>query len=216
MNKMLTLLCVCAAMSSAAVLQAATLTFTPSDADLEGLDHDYMYVWKISGVSLPAGEQITGASLSFDNIQDWNWQEDDHLYLRLLSSADINKAVNTDHVVSSWKTGIYRGYDNESGGDSLAAYGTALTTYVDTTAAAEDYTYQFNAAQKTLLGNLIAADGIFGIGFDPDCHYDNCGIQMKIDTARTPSVPAPGAFLLVGMGTAVVGWVRRSRLQSAK
>jgi hypothetical protein len=179
------------------------------------LDHDYLYVWKITPVSVPAGQQITGASLTFSNIQDWNWQENDSLYLRLLSVGNINSAV-ANHVVTGWTTDIYGGYDGEASGDGLSGYGTQLTIYHDTTADPENYTYTFTTDQKNLLAGLVAGDHAFGIGFDPDCHYDNCGIQMKIDTASMPSVPVPGAFLLVGMGTAVVGWVRRSRLQSAK
>ncbi len=195
MKKMLTVLCLCAAMSSVTVLRAGELTFTPSISDMQDLDHDYVYAWKISPVSVPVGEQITSASLTFLSIDNsMEPENNDALYVRLLSSANITSAVQSGKLSRPYPSShpnFYRGYDNETSGDALAAYGTQLTVYHDPDTSAHNYTYTFSDAALSTLAGLISTDHAFGIGFDPDCHYDNCGIQMKINTACTPSVPAP-------------------------
>jgi hypothetical protein len=63
----------------------------------------------------------------------------------------------------------------------------------------------FNSAQLDVL-RAYAVDGRIALGFDPDCHFYNCGVNFSINTAV---VPAPSAILLAGLGTTLVGWLRR-------
>ena len=61
------------------------------------------------------------------------------------------------------------------------------------------------------LGNLglfdeltqFVANGNFGIGLDPDCHYFNDGIEFKI-TTETRSVPDGGMTMML-LGSALIG-----------
>ncbi|MBN1490167.1 MAG: hypothetical protein JXA69_09635 [Phycisphaerae bacterium] len=102
--------------------------------------------------------------------------------------------------------------DNQGGSNYFASSGVLLTTYTDSNGIpgpAEDWTYQFTSAQiETLTG--FAANGVFGLGFDPDCHYYNNGITLTLETSpdSTP-IPAPGAAMLGMIGLAMVNAVRR-------
>ena len=64
---------------------AQAQTFTPSDKDLGDLDHHSAYTWRIGGVDL-TGLTITGATLEFDNIKNWN-SGDNRLHMHLLDTA---------------------------------------------------------------------------------------------------------------------------------
>jgi hypothetical protein len=56
--------------------------------------------------------------------------------------------------------------------------------------------------------NSALADGNFGIGFDPDCHYTNSGISMNI---QTRVVPEPISCVLFVVGSGVFGLASRRR-----
>ena len=206
-SKSIVLACIVTLGVIAISANADIYTFQPiPDIDLAGLDHHYYYIWEIKDFSLPADEPVIGASLFFDNINDWTVEDGDILYMRLLSKADITEADVTDDVVDLWKPGsdnnIYRGHDGQAVGDDLSDYGILLGTYTDDDPfpnPPEDFTYNFTQSQWESLDDLIRADGRFGIGLEPDCHYWNDGITLTIVT------PVPGAVLLGILGLGVAG-----------
>lgn len=171
------------------VSMAGATTYTFSAGDLGDLDHYYAYRWGIDW-SVPDGETIVGASLFFDDIKNWKWERND-LYVDLLPSA---------------REGVRRFYDRQAIGDFFAGWGgTSLVHYVDLPATAQDITYNFTDTNLSTL-MAYAADGNFGFGFDPDCHFWNDGVTFSIETAATP-IPAP--ILLLGTGLIGMAGFRR-------
>src|SRR6267378_3379359 len=80
--------------STAALLALLTLTganpgygisFTPSPADLGDLDHHLVFTWRIDNITLDPNS-ITGASLTFNNISNWD-ANPNVLHLHLLETA---------------------------------------------------------------------------------------------------------------------------------
>ena len=175
---------------------AAVYDFVPNPADLYDLDHYKYYTWGIEWAPA-AGEEITQVTLTIDNINNWQ-RETDILYVHLLN--DAQKGVRT-----------YT--DNQRGGDNLASWASGqilLDTYTDLNdypGPAEDYVYDFTGADITTL-NAYLANGLFGLGFDPDCHYYNDGVKLSVTTASN-TVPEPATLLLMASG--LLGGLRLRR-----
>jgi hypothetical protein len=182
----------------ACAANAAVYTYTPSPTDLYDLDHYSAYSWGIGWTH--TSEVITGAQLSFSKIYDWTVEANDTLWLNLLSNASSGVTVFND---------------NSAGGNYFQNYsGMLLGTWSDPNGGGPgtDVTFTFNSAAITAL-NGYAADGNFGLGLDPDCHYFNCGVKLTVTTDRQP-VPEPSTMLLFGLGLTAGGVVmmRRKRL----
>lgn len=165
------------------------------DATLGNLEHQSVYQWGIY-FSIPQGEVVTGAELSFANIYNWANEDDDVLYVHLLNFDSIPPFA--------WAIAT----DNEGGGDYWDGQGPLLFTYTDVSDnVPENFVYPFTQEQ---VGQLVDAlsDGNFGIGLDPDCHYFNDGVQMKI---TTKVVPEPVSTVLFLTGAGVMALVTRKR-----
>jgi hypothetical protein len=213
MKKVLFLLALCATTFSAS---AASFTFKPNDgsgntADMFDLDHYYAYSWGVSGASadtlrdslVSGGQQIVSVKLTIWNVWDWTVEND----------------ILNIHLLDDPAKGITSIYDNQSGGDYFAGKGPFLTSWTDpkggdTSDKTFDFIYNFttgniNSLTSFILDSTATGMAMFGLGFDPDCHYYNDGIQLDIVTAPKQVPDGALSVSLLGLGLLSLAAFRR-------
>lgn len=142
---LLTLLTVLAAPTAAA---ADTLWFQPPSANMDNLDHHYLYTWRIDGVTINnlvagnANKVITSVRLYFDDISNWD-NTANRLFAHLL---DTSRA-NDDYLFASNGTGTNRLYRNDD------TTGTPVTDIDDDFSNPNNYTSDASALVKNGTGS---------------------------------------------------------------
>ena len=177
--------------------KADTLTFTPTPADLNDLDHHMVYTWKVSNVTLPQGQSITGARITIKNIANWD-SGPNRLFIHLLDNAKTSGVASFMDDPNSSNTNVsiiddFVDTRNHNQSNWLVANGTAdtfLTSQTFTTTPV-NFVYNFTTAQLNALFSYFSIGGNFALGFDPDCHFFNDGIKFEIFTAGNPPTPTP-------------------------
>jgi len=205
------------ALALAARASASMVSFTPSPVDLNDLDHHMVYTWRIDNINLNGGT-VTGASLTFSNIANWDTNAN-VLHMWLLDTAK-NAGVASfvdDKTNSSPVTDLTDDFLNarfHSDPAWLVASGTAQTFLADKsfTTTPTTYTLTFTPAELAVLQQYIKNGKDIAFGIDPDCHFFNDGVTFSMNITPVPEMNA--LFPLVGLFAAVSSThiLRRRRL----
>ena len=200
------------ASASAAV---ATMSWQPTPVDLHDLDHHSVYTWRIDNINVDSST-ITSATISFNNIQNWD-SNANVLHIHLLDTARVSGVASfiDDPTDSSPVTDLTDDFINTRyHGNSgwLVGHNTADTFLKDKSFSNSpvDYTYTFTGAQLTALEQYLANGEDIALGFDPDCHYFNDGVTFTLNFTPVPEVAnmVPVALLLIA---AISFEIRRRR-----
>jgi PEP-CTERM motif-containing protein len=177
------------------------------------LDHHRAYAWRIDNVNL-AGKTITGATLTFKNISNWDTNPN-MLFVHLLDSAK-NAGISSFIDASGAPVPLSQIEDNFAGSlydsNPLVNSGTAsvLLASRSFTTVATTFTITFTASQLQALNSYFQNGNDVAFGIDPDCHFWNNGIVFKF-TTEPSAVPEPMTLTLLGTGIAGLYLKRRRR-----
>ena len=210
-------------------------TNNPNNASYQGganefdLDHHLAYTWKLNNVSVPQGQTITGATLTFTSIRNWD-SNPNMLFVHLLDTS--NSFTSASGTRSSTSSGGITSFqdtdpnqapvtdinDNFAGSsltsNPLVASGTGNTLLFSRsfTTTASTYVFTFTSAQLQALSTYLANGNNLAFGFDPDCHFWNNGITFAYTTGPS-AVPEPMTLTLLGTGLAGLYYKRRRQQQ---
>jgi hypothetical protein len=210
--------------------------YYPTPGNLNNLDHAKAYGWGID-LDLEDNETITEFSLIFDNIRNWD-NAANVLYVSLLnpsyatvkeytdSAPGFSNYFNTEPLLFQFndlnkhEPWDYRDHNYlTENSDGMKITVTINASGVSYTSGLSDPKYLkggsfSNTANATLEKiNEYAAHKIFGLGFDPDCHFYNAGISLILQTEQKVNhTPEPATLMLFGAG--LLGLASRMRKKS--
>jgi len=184
-----------------------------------GLLHQNWYTWGMN-IAVPANEDIVSGSIIFYGLKNWNDLEN-HLYVNFLGDAPTPITFRQESVPDNANDNIFSNYITSSnwnlGGESNIFVHDFSLDYVGAADATSrrDVTYSFDAITRpdliTFL-NSATSDGLFGLGFDPDCSYTATKIKLKLFSepgGGGQEVPEPRTFLLISIGLLGLGFLRK-------
>ena len=212
-----------AVLAGPASARADVLTYYPSASptgtnDLGDLDHHFYYAWTIGLISIPTGQNITSASVTFQNLYNWDSNKN-VLYLDLLdkpanSGTGITTLVNNasgvnsagDSYTSTLKyasdpdvaagsptvTNFADAFDTTSGTNAnILASSTNTKTDLTQHSFLPDALSPLNAADLQSLRNVLNTnDGTTTPGTLP-MSYADLGAAGSRESGRSPRSPAP-------------------------
>ena len=192
---------VCSLLGTISAAQAATITFSPTGIGTSPggtMDGTYYYTWGINW-SVPTGNQITAATLTYNNIEITGFGNNDPgiLWTHLLNTSS-----------GSGTTGVTTGTDNDNGGDAFSGQGLLVGKQLFPTLNVKT-TIPYSLDLTTLISD--AADGHFAIGIDPDCHYTDNSIVLSITYGPKSAPDAGSTVMLLGIALPFLGLFRRSK-----
>ena len=210
-HKMKKLLLFALAAGSIGVLRANSYSY--STASLGEMAHDSAYSWGLATKSglktdLTHGMHITSAQIVITSLYDWTVESGDILYIDLLDNPKAGIQTFADwSATGDYFSGKLSSIALTNWTDPLGGAGHAVTLTFDFTTA------ECSSLAAYLLDPRSLGSTDFGIGFDPDCHYYDRCIKLKIETGRCP-VPEGGATLAL-LGIALIALPALKRLLRA-
>jgi hypothetical protein len=127
-----------ALLTSSALANTFSYQFTPNPPDMGDLSHQNFYTWGLN-ITPPQNQQITGASLVFRNLNNWNTAPN-ALFVDLLDSATptVTRETQTTTKVTRRKVRVVTYYDADgnrtSGGTPSVVSGTSSSSTQNQTA----------------------------------------------------------------------------------
>jgi hypothetical protein len=196
--------------------RAGVVYYQPNPTDLNDLDHHMVYTWRIGNINT-SGHVITDAKISIKDIANWD-ANPNTLFIHLLDTAKtagvasfVDDPSNETPVPSSQIIDDFADARYHNRSDWLVAAGTAymFLTSQSFSTTPTNYLYTFTADQLRALNTYVANGRDVALGFDPDCHYFNDGLEFTITTA---AVPEPSSLVVASTGVLIlVGYAWRRR-----
>lgn len=215
-----------------------------SPYDLQDLEHGTAYAWGIDASAIiDAGQTITGASLFFNDIRNWR-DESNVLFVSALNTNDttdvgvrqysdnLNEESDYFHPGDAYNSvSLFNIEDIHTAANDytvdLVNLGQSYDSWLKSDVPGQ-YSSHFAAERDNMPGNRIdmgtgvftalmsyASDGVFGLGFDPDCHFYNNGITLTLTATKNVNVvPEPATLMLFGAGLLCFASRMRKKVQA--